>query len=106
LTDWEKALKQTSRRNGCTGSWKSDRRLEFQKRMDVPCIRAWPQSSNERRRKAGFDKVAKVKGRKRRICKAVDNLAALESAASVHDIQDFMIALAVNVTVQASWPCD
>jgi len=87
--DWEKALKQTSKRNGCTGNWNSDRTLEFQKRINVPYMRAWPQSSNERRRKAGFDKVARVKGRKRRICKAVDNLAALESA--LHNIQDAMV---------------
>jgi hypothetical protein len=75
FTVWEKTLKQTSRRNGCTGSWMNDRILEFQlKRINVPYTRAWLQSSNERSRKAGFDNVASVKGRKSRICKAVDNL--------------------------------
>jgi hypothetical protein len=70
----ENALKQTRSKKGCTGTWRRDNTSEPHSRMSVPCTSECAQRRRERRRKAEVDKVARVNGRKTRICNTVDNL--------------------------------
>lgn len=79
LTDEEKTLKQTRSRNGCIGTWRTDNACDPQRRIMVPWMREWMHRRRDKRRKACLERVASVKGRNIRICKAVDSLAVLET---------------------------
>lgn len=72
--DDENTLKHTSRRNGCMGTWSTASAREPQKTDIVPWMSAWSVRSSESRRKAWFEIVASVSGRKMRIWSAVDSL--------------------------------
>jgi hypothetical protein len=74
FTDEEKALKQTRSRKGCIGTCRTDNESEPQNRRRVPWIMPWIERSRESKRKAGVDSVAKVNGKNRSICRAVDSL--------------------------------
>lgn len=67
-------LKHTRSRNGCMGTCSTESACEPQTRLMVPCTSAWRVSNSESRRKASFEIVASVSGRKMRICSAVDSL--------------------------------
>ena len=70
----EKRLKETSSRNGCMGTCKTESAREPQKRRREPCMRACSDRRSERVRKAFLDSVASVKGKKIRICNTVESL--------------------------------
>lgn len=40
----------------------------------MPCIKEWIERRRDKRRKAGVERVARVKGRNMRICKTVERL--------------------------------
>lgn len=61
------ALKHTSRRNECTGTWRTESAGEPQRSVRVPWIRECMKSRRDSRRKASVDSVESVRGRKMRI---------------------------------------
>ena len=69
-----KALKQTRRRNEWAGTWRTERTGEPQRSVKVPWMREWMKRRRDRRRKASVDSVDNVRGRKMRICVAVESL--------------------------------
>jgi hypothetical protein len=52
----------------------TDKASEPHVRIRVPCIIECIHNKSERSRKAGLDKVARVSGRNRRICRTVESL--------------------------------
>jgi hypothetical protein len=72
--DVEKMLKHSRRRNGCMGTWRKDMACDRHSQAIVPWMSAWQVRRKDCRRNACRDRVARVKGRKMRICKAVPSL--------------------------------
>ena len=57
-------LKQSRRRNGCTGICITGRIGEPQRSRSVPWITDWRNIRSERKRNADFESVERVRGRK------------------------------------------
>lgn len=60
----EKALKETSSKNGCIGTWRTERASDPHMRMSVPWMIAWTHNNSDRSKKADLESVARVRGRK------------------------------------------
>lgn len=69
-------MNETRMRKNGTGSWRSDRRVGGMdvRSMRVPWMIEWIERRKERRRKAGVERVARVRGRTRRIWRAEESL--------------------------------
>lgn len=79
FTEEEKTLKQTRSRKGCIGTCRTERASDPHNSARVPWMNAWIQISSERRRKACFESVARVRGRNIRIWSTVESLKLLRT---------------------------